>query len=108
MPFLMVVLLIFSWGGIPATFFAIIGALRRRCPWYMWLIYICITIVSGLLYQGLFWIAPYLSEGDRVSSILSTIVLFLGIIPGFIALIKLLAEVWKVTNGNKIAEEGES
>lgn len=98
MPIFIILLLIFSWGGIIAAVLAIIGALRRRCPWYGWLIYAFIAFVASFLYQGLFYIAPYFSAGDKISTILSTATLTLGIVPGLIVFLQLLKDVWRTTN----------
>jgi hypothetical protein len=93
------ILLLTGWGALAALVVGIVGAARRRCPWYTPLLYVGVALGSSILFHGVFWISDRVIQPDAVSTALfwSAVALTaLGAIP---AAPGLLREIWLLTNG---------
>lgn len=96
---LSVIFLIISWGALISVVFAVIGAARRRCRWWLIPVYLAVSAVASLLFRSLFWISDHIAQGDVPST-----ALFWGavLVAGFGGIgqgLSLLRETWRATNG---------
>lgn len=104
MGLLSLVFLFMAWGAVPATVLAIIGVIRRRCRWWAILMYAVLVPICALLFKGVMWLAPIFSQDDNLSTALFWTPILFGCLGAIGALPKLLREVWRVTNGQRLPE----
>jgi len=105
--FLSVVFLVIGWGAIPASIMAVIGAIRRRCPWYVLPMYLLLIPIGTLLFRGVFWVLERVAQPDALSTTLFWgAVFFTGLGALFSAGPTLLKEIWQITNGRAGTGQG--
>jgi hypothetical protein len=98
--FLSVVFLVIGWGAIPASIMAVIGVIRRRCPWYTIPMYLLLVPIGTFLFRSVFWVLERVAQPDTLSTTLFWgAVLISGLGALFSAGPTLLKEIWQVTNG---------
>ena len=98
--FLSVVFLVIGWGAIPASIMAVIGVIRRRCPWYTILMYLLFGSCRFVLISRRIWVLERIAQPDTLSTALFWGAVFIsGCGALFSAGPTLLKEVWQVTNG---------
>jgi len=98
--FLSVVFLVIGWGAIAASIMAVVGAIRRRCPWYTIPMYLFFVLIGSFLFRGVFWVLKRVAQPDTLSTTLFWGAVFItGLGALFSAGPALLKEVWHVTNG---------
>ena len=96
--FMSVIFLVVAWGGVLATGLAIIGVIRRRCPWYSIFMYAAMIIIGTVLHQAVFCISDYLAQPDTMSTALFWGAVFIGGIGALTQFPKMIGEIWRLTN----------
>jgi hypothetical protein len=90
---LAVAFLLMEYGGLAAIGLAIIGIIRRRCPWWGPFLYAAIAVVSALLFRSVFWMSERLAQDDVISTALFWSATLLGLLGSFREGKRLMREV---------------
>ena len=96
--FLSIVLLVISWGSVFGILFAIIGFFRKRTPFYTFILYFTVGIVSSFLFRGIFWISDRIATPDGISTLLFWLAVGIFGLAGLTYFPRLLAQLWQSTN----------
>ncbi|HZS18078.1 MAG TPA: hypothetical protein VFA51_09125 [Candidatus Udaeobacter sp.] len=91
-------ILLSEWWAIISVPIAIVGASRRRCPWYAPFLYFGGVLVCAVLFHTSLWINNRLSVGDKLSATLfwtGVLITFVGGVKPFVSGIR---DTWQRTN----------
>jgi hypothetical protein len=89
--------------GLLSIPMAIIGTVRKRCPWYTFLLYLGIVVVCNLIFLGLLWLKHKVVTGDLLSGVLFWTPLIGILIGAFKYVPGFFKQIWQLTN----SETGE-
>ena len=95
---LSVIFLVVSWGSIFGVLFAIIGIIRKRCPWYAVFIFIAVGVIASLLFRAVFWLSDRIITSDGLVTLLFWVSVGLFGLGGLVSFPQLLKELWRSTN----------
>ena len=95
---LSVIFLVVSWGSIFGMLFAIIGIIRKRCPWYAIFIFLAVGIIALLLFKGVFWVSDRIITSDGLITVLFWVSVGIFGLGSLVSFPQLLKELWRSTN----------
>ena len=93
--------LLTALGGALGVLSALIGTIRRRCPWYEILIYTIVAAIGWGVLEAIFWLLDEYGQTDSVSTAIYWLSAALcAIASSFMAVPSVISEIWRSTQMN--------